>query len=137
MPSLKMCELATKATSFIFDEFERKGKWDRGLKSRKRIHFIHFKLRYRWYYWICRVTRKFRLINWLSDWNSKTWNKKKQQKGRFLGSMMGLMAASLIAPMASSLIKPVVSSLINYISGTGKGQKGGFLLLLAFSGEKS
>ena len=51
--------------------------------------------------------------------------------------MMGLMAASLIAPMASSLIKPVVSSLINYISGTGKGQKGGFLLLLAFSGEKS
>ena len=51
--------------------------------------------------------------------------------------MMGLMAASLIAPMASSLIEPVVSSLINYITGRGKGQKGGFLSLLAFSGKKS
>ena len=36
-------KLATKATLFILDEFERKEKWDRGHKSRKMIHFIHFK----------------------------------------------------------------------------------------------
>ena len=43
--------------------------------------------------------------------------------------MMSPIAASLIAPMASSLIKRVASSLINAI--IGKGNKGGFLPLLA------
>ena len=99
------------------------------------IHFNHFKWRYGWYYWNFRVPGKFRLINWLCDWNSKTWNKK-TKKADFL-AVMGLMAAFLIAPMASSLIEPVISSLINYITGKGKGQKGGFLPLLAYSGEKS
>ena len=61
---------------------------------------------------------------------------KKSKKADFL-AVMGLMAALLIAPMASSLIEPVISSLINYITGKGKGQKGGFLPLLAYSGEKS
>ena len=43
--------------------------------------------------------------------------------------MMAPMAASLIALMASPLIQSSISSLINAI--TGKGNKGGFLPLLA------
>ena len=50
--------------------------------------------------------------------------------------MMTRVAASLLAPGTFSLIQPVAFSLINAITGkglirAGKGQKGGFLLLLA------
>ena len=44
--------------------------------------------------------------------------------------MIAPMDVALIAPMASSLIQTVASSLINNI--TGRGQKVGFLPLLAF-----
>ena len=53
----------------------------------------------------------------------------KNQEGGFLSGMMAPMAASLIALMASPLIQSSISSLINAI--TGKGNKGGFLPLLA------
>ena len=55
----------------------------------------------------------------------------KKQEGGFRLSVMAPTAASLIAPMASSLMQHIASSLINSI--TGKGQEGGFLLLLALS----
>ena len=56
--------------------------------------------------------KKIRLISWCNDGTSL-----------------------IIASMASSLIEPAFSLLINYI--TGRGQKGRFLPLLAFSGERS
>ena len=56
--------------------------------------------------------KKIRLISWCNDGTSL-----------------------IIASMASSLIEPAISLLINYI--TGRGQKGRFLQLLAFSGERS
>ena len=50
--------------------------------------------------------------------------------------MIAPVAVALIAPIVSSLIQSVSSSLINAITGkevrrAGKGQGGGFLLLLA------
>ena len=42
-----LSKLATKVTSSVLDQFERK---KRCCKNRTKIHFIHFKLRYGQYY---------------------------------------------------------------------------------------
>ena len=67
----------------------------------------------------------------IDDVNETVKYEIKKQEGGFLPSVMTPTAASLIAPMASSLMQPIASSLINSI--TGKGQEGGFLLLLSLS----
>ena len=36
-------KLATKATSFVLDKFDKKNKWTRYCKRRKNIYFIHIK----------------------------------------------------------------------------------------------
>ena len=45
-----------------------------------------------------------------NNWNSKTWNKKKQE-GKYLGA--------LLAPSPASLVQPVIYSVVKDIHGRG------------------
>ena len=51
-------------------------------------------------------------INWWCHWNSKTWNKKKQEVG-FLDA--------IVTPVAVSLVQTEISSVVKGITGRGMG----------------
>ena len=67
---------------------------ERYCKDRKRIHFIHFKWRYKWYYWIVESLEKSGLLT------DGVTQEVKEQEGEFLDAFMIPMAALLIVPMA-------------------------------------
>ena len=97
-------KLATKATLFILDKFERKqgavraGKGFTLFISNEDMDDI------------IKIVESLENSGLLIDGATETVKHEiKKQEHRFLGAMMGLMAASLIAPMASSLKEPVVS----------------------------
>ena len=122
-------KLATKATLFVLDKFERKTRGTGTVRAGKVFAlFISNEDMDD----IIKILESLENSGLLIDGTSGIIRHKiKKQEGGFLGAMMTPLTASLIAFIISSLIQPVVSSLINTISG--KGQKGECLPLLASS----
>ena len=127
-------KLATKATSFVLDKFERKISGQEAVKAGK--GFILF-ISNEDFDDIIKIVESLEKSDLLIDGATETVkNEIKKQEGGFLSAMMAPMAASLISPMASLLIQPATSSMINSINGktamrARKGDEGGFLPLLA------
>ena len=120
-------KLATKATSFVLDKFERKISGTGAVTAGKvfTLFISNEDMDY-----IIKIVESLENSGLLIDGTYGTIRHEiKKQEGGFLGAMMTPLTASLIVFITSSLIQPVVSWLINTIFG--KGQKGECLPLLA------
>ena len=118
-------KLATKATSFRFDKFERKISGRGAIRAGKEFPLFISNEDMD----IIQTVESLEKSGLLIDGATETVKHEiKKQEGGFIGAIM--------PPMASSLMQPVASSLINAISD--KGQEAGFLPLFTLpSGKRS
>ena len=119
-------KLASKATSFVLDKFEKKTGQGAARAGRGFTLFISDEDMDD----IIKIVESLEKIGLLIDDAGETVkHETAKTEGGFLPAMMGPMTTSLMAVIAYSLTQHVASSLINSI--TGKRQEGGFLPLLA------
>ena len=108
-------QLASKATSFLLDKFDRKISGQGPVRARKGFAlFISNEDMDD----IIKIVESIKKSSLLIDGATETVkNSTKKLDGGFFRAMTTPLAASLITPMTSSLTQPVVCSLINSITG--------------------